>query len=253
MDETQDQSEIPEVVETPEIPEVVVEPAEPVTPDFTSYNNQVEARIHLERENAELRLKNTPAPTVKDEDPMPDPVEYEGRELEFTRDLNRWDARKTAREEFTRLTQSHAQTEKENSARTEIQKAQDNYKTQVAAEIAADPTLQKALNATANVPLTEGRDYFIASSPVAGKIAKHLAKTPGELVKYASMPVDQALKYIGRLEGKFETAETSVVKVSKAPAPHAAIENAAGGAAGKYKAGDGADAYLRQFYPEMYE
>lgn len=253
--EPTDLEEAPEL-ETQETPEAeVVETPEPeATPalDYSRYEAEREARHQAELKLARIEGIEKPAP-VTNQDPMPDPKDYEGREIEFSRDLMRWDARKTSREEFTRLQTEATQKSRESEAGAQIQKARDNYKTQVDAEIASDPTLFKAIQATANVPLTDGRDFFVANSPFAGKIAKFLAKTPGELVKYAGLPLDEALKYIGRLEGKFESAPTGAApQISKAPAPHKALEGPAGGATAAYKAGDGPEAYLRTFYPEMY-
>lgn len=239
-------------VETPE-PPVVETPAAP-TPEAPQVVPLSEFRAEIERRvTAETRLQSTEKPAVvKDEDPIPDPKEYEGREAEFMRDLNRWDARKTATERFTALMSEHEAKQKEGAAEKTLSDAQNNYRTQIEAEIAADPSLSKALAATANVPLTNGRDFFIASSPVAGKIAKHLAKTPGELAKYAAMPVNEALKYIGGLEVKLASTPAPVTKESKAPALHPQVEGPAGGSKA-YKAGDGPEAYLRNMYPEMFE
>lgn len=243
----EDQPELETEVEQIENPVETVEEEMPKVVSRSAWQSEIEKRVAAETRLQDFQDRQ-PKEKVeeKDEDPMPNPTDYEGREIEFARDIGRWDSRQTARVEFKKLQDKADAKKQEEESGKQVQDAGNNYRTQLDAEIASDPTLKAKISALPDTPLTNGRDYFLAKHVNAGKIVKHFANNPADFTKYATLPVEEALILLGEISSQYKTAQ--VKKVTNAPALHEEIEGGAGGKTTGYKVGDGPQAFLDAFY-----
>lgn len=246
--EITEETEVPEL-ETEQVEKPEIETPEPETPKVipvSEFRSEIERRVTAETRLKDFEDKAKPKVEEKDEDPMPNPTDYEGREIEFARDIGRWDSRQTARVEFKKLQDKADAKKQEEESGNQVKKAGDNFRSQLDAEFAADPSFRSKFDKLPAISLADGRDYFLAKHANAGKIVKHFANNPDDYTNYATLPVDEALILLGEISSQYKTAP--VKKVTNAPALHEEIENGAGGKTTGYKVGDGPQAFLDAFY-----
>lgn len=169
------------------------------------------ARVLAEQRADELRAKHEPPKDPLGAEPRPDQFVNTS---EFAEALKDWTTEKVKAE--TAETNRRA-------------KLQSQWENQEAKAKAAIPDYDTVIAAGADLMLPNPVLDAIASSDQGPWIAHHLAKNPEVVSQIRGMDPGDRLRYIGKLEGKFEAASASGAPVATdkpaaKPAPAAAAE-----------------------------
>lgn len=168
-----------------------------------------QARALAEQHATELRNKYEPPKT--EPDPKPTRAQFVNDD-EFASALEEWTTDKVQRDlaEKDRKTKAHeAWAERETAFKAE------------------NPDYDAAIAAGSTLKIPNGVIDAIAGSEFGPDIAYHLAKNPDAVAKLSGMDLTEGLRYIGKLEGKFEAGKTASKPAPTAgkPAPAAAAES----------------------------
>ena len=173
----------------------------------------------LARENAELKAKLSP-PKKQEEDSKPDPAKFTDA-FEYAEKLADWSTRQALKARDKEEENKKWQERERQNAESWKQKVEETKK--------EHEDYEEIVNSSQLLVSDEVSDA-IKYSPIGPKILYHLATNPDVVAKLAKMNRGDAIKHIGKIEGKLEDAPQgakksdgevvdSEVKISKAPPP----------------------------------
>lgn len=178
-----------------------------------------QARIQLENRLKELEAKVAPPKAEPDAKPQPDQF---SDMYQYAEALAEWTAEKKIQEEKAKEAAARAESER--------QKTMETWASRVNDFRSKTPDFDDLVGSADVTVSNEVRDA-IFESDVGPQILYHLAENSDVAKKLQGMTAIQALRFIGKLEAKFEeppALKETTVKTSKAPAPITPIKAAAG-------------------------
>lgn len=186
--------------------------------ELTEARRRAEERAEAaERKAAELEAKINPKPVEKvDNDIGPEPKQGDYTDaFEYAKDLAKWSADKALKD--------HAVKEAEKTQKAEAEKVLKAWQKRVTEIETELPDYKEVLASAEDLSVSdEVRDALIESE-LGPRILYHLASNPEEVAKLNEMTVRGAVRYIGKLEAKFEKApekeQKPEVKVAKVRPP----------------------------------
>lgn len=172
-----------------------------------------EKREAAEKKAAELEAKLNPPP--KEEEGKPKPEQFTDA-FEYAEALTDWKVEQREKARDQEIAKKSIEQQRNSVVKTFVEK-QNAFKE-------TTPDYQEVLAAAdeAGVKVSDAVRDAIIESDFGPQVMYHLAKNPDEAERIAKLSVLGALKAIGKLETKFEKADTKAevkAEVSKAPEP----------------------------------
>lgn len=143
------------------------------------------------------------------EDPNPEPKREDFEDYEaFMRAIGRWEGRKAAREEHTRVgkeAEEKSRVEQERRAASEFKKRANTLMEEI-------PDFGEVIEDADGVMITDTMGQEIQDSPVGPRILYELAKNPEEAARIAELPKKAQVREILKLESRYEAEAAAKAK-----------------------------------------